>query len=475
MYQFKTPKDFLYNRQGPWPQPCPEHPFGEAAGVIHLPLIEAIDWWWNIGSRYLKTLFYTPIAYLEGILKPGLEKVSDEEFNRYLTRSMMAKFIKSDFDGFDREIFEDLIDLDSLIVDLDAVRVVKTFSGIYTCPSKVLLKKNKYGWEVVCIYLQSSEDLIFPDHGEVWEVAKYFVLQGAAICATLVVHPLLHFPLDAMNAITKTALPKDNLIFQLLVPHTRFTLYLEKAVLTFKTSLLQSKWWMPYAPYPGPYDGLRDLLVEGYKGIEGNINYPAYKFELSCPEIVGTYGEFHKRYFVVVRNFVNQVLKHLRDEDWVYITHWVHYLHGWLPGFPTSSEVLQNKEILNRIITSYLFDVTIGHTIDHYNYGHMNIRQVPLRLRVQSPKSKNDKISMHPSRMTRFWDYGKYEMARRLFFTSSTKTSLINVWYDFGDRQKEIEPLVVEFKKNLRQTENEVKRDGINYMPLDEIAASIQF
>ena len=31
------PEDFLYDRRGPWPQPSPNHPFGEAPGVLHIP------------------------------------------------------------------------------------------------------------------------------------------------------------------------------------------------------------------------------------------------------------------------------------------------------------------------------------------------------------------------------------------------------------------------------------------------------
>ena len=102
----KKPKDFLYNRLGPWPQPCPAHPFGEAAGVIHVPCSETIDWWLHIGSRYMFTLFYTPIAYLRGILKPGLEKVEDAEFAEMLTNTMLSKFIKQEFDKNDVEIYD---------------------------------------------------------------------------------------------------------------------------------------------------------------------------------------------------------------------------------------------------------------------------------------------------------------------------------------------------------------------------------
>ncbi|MCE3013994.1 MAG: hypothetical protein LW878_13110 [Proteobacteria bacterium] len=471
----RKPSDFLYQRRGPWPQPCPEHPFGEAPAVLHLPLRETIDWWFHIGSRYLRTLLSAPLAYLRGIIQPGLQMVSDRDFNDYLTKSMMAKFIRPEFDDEDRRVFGDLIKSDSLVVDLQAVRVVKTFDGIWVCPSKVLLEKTAYGWQAQCIHLQSSKELFYPNAGASWELAKYFVLQGAALCATLVVHPLLHFPLDAINAITKTALPKDHLLFQLLLPHTRFTLYLEKAVLTFKSSLLHGKWWMPYAPYPGPYEGLRDLLVEGYAGIEQNVNYPAYQYQLECPKIFGSYGEYHRRYYRVVQGFVDAVLANLSKEEWVYALHWVHYIHAWLPGFPSRESVASTPQLLNKIVTSYLFNVTIGHTIDHYNYGRMNIRQVPLRLRTPPPSSPSESSRVDPSRLTRFWDNGKYEMASKLFFSSSTKTSLLNTHYDFGDRQFEIQRLVDEFKLKLQQTEADLTREGINYMPLCEVAASIQF
>ena len=267
----KKAKDFLYHRKGPWPQPCPEHPFGEAPSVVHIPFKQALDWWLNIGSRYVLSLWYVPIAYLRGFLRPGLDNVSDDEFHQYLTKSMMSKFIKDKFDSRDLDIFGREINKEKyLIIDLEAAKVVTPFKGIEVSASKVLLSKGPEGVSVVQIYLDKTQSHFTPADGEAWELAKYFVLQGAALCSTLVIHPILHFPLDCINAITQTALPKDNLLFQLLYPHTRFTLYLEKAVLTFKSSLLQSKWWMPYAPYPGSYEGLRDLLVEGYSGIEGN-------------------------------------------------------------------------------------------------------------------------------------------------------------------------------------------------------------
>lgn len=470
-----SPSDFLYSRKGPWPQPCPEHPFGESAGVIHLPLVEAIDWWANIGSRYVFTLLYSPVAYLRGILNPGLEPVSDQEFSSMLTDTMLSKFIKNVFDEKDHEIFGDKLKQDNIwICDFEPVRVVKTFKGIYASASKTLLLKKENHFSILEIYIDETHSIFYPHDEDNWELAKYFVLQGGALCSTLVVHPLLHFPMDAVNAITKTALPKNHVLFQLLYPHLRFTLYLEKAVLTFKTSLLMSKWWMPYAPYPGPYDGLRDLLVEGFEGIGTNFSYPPFTYQFEPEFIVGKYGEFHQEYFKVFKKFVNEILVDLTDTEIFYLSKWADYASAWVPGFPKGADIVNNRDLMISTVAYFLFDITVGHTVDHYNYGQMDIRKIPMRLRHAPPKA-GQKIKLDRSKLTKFWDFGKYEMARRLFFKASTRTALIDTTYDFGVRNHALQKVVSEFKKNLEKTDKKLKNDNAQYTPLNEIAASIQF
>jgi hypothetical protein len=467
----KKKEDFLYDRMGPWPQPCPEHPWGEAPAVLRLPWREALDWWLYVGSRYILTLAYAPIAYLKGILNPGLAPLPDEEFERILQDSMMAKFIKPDFDEKDKKIFARLMDPDDVyfIVDLEAVKVVKPFKGISVSASKTLLKQiAPLKYRVVCIYLDKTETLFFPGGGNNWELAKYFVMQGGALAATLVVHPLLHFPMDSINAITKTALPKDHVLFKLLYPHLRFTLYLECAVLTFKSSLLQSKWWMPYAPYPGPYDGVRDLLVQGFKGIKGNDSYQSFKYPKSPEKVYGNYGECQDAFFKVVRKFVGNILANVEQDDF-YVRKWASYISHWVPGFPNSQEI-SNHEVLVDAVSYYLWDITMGHSVDHYNYGNMNIRHVPLRMRCPVPGK--EQLNFNYKKLNTFWDYGKYEMARILFFGPSNVTTLIDTVYDLPtDLQKHVDT----FKKELRETAERLQREGKLYIPLDEIAASIQY
>lgn len=469
------PDDFLYSRQGPWPQPCPEHPFSEAAGVIHIPQDEVVDWWIHIGSRYLRTLFYTPVAFLRGLVKPGLEKVSDEEFSQILTRSLFSKFLKNNFNSQDLEVFGKFIHADNIwVCDFSPVKVFKPFKGLHVSGTMILLKKEGEEFIVVSIYMQATNSLFTPKDEDKWELAKYFALQSGALCSTLVLHPLLHFPMDSINAITKSALPKNHLLFQLVYPHLRFTLYLEKAVLTFKSSILQSKWWIPYAPYPGPYESVRELLSQGYRGIEDNKNYPPFRYPFAPPFVTGKYGEFQQAYYAVIKKFVNNILADLDDTEVFYLAKWGDYISPWVPGFPKGLELVRDRELLSSTVAFFIYDVSVGHTVDHYIFGAMNFRKIPIRLRVPPPDHNKD-FKLKRRRLARFWDFGKTEMARRIFYMASTKTRLIDTIYDFGDRNEKLQKHVLEFKEDLRDVDHKMQEANARFTPLEEIAESIQF
>lgn len=468
-----NPKDYLYGRKGPWPQPCPDHPCHESPAVIHLPLDEQIDWWANIGSRFLiQWPLFTPIYLFSGFFNPGCKKVSDTEFHQHLTDSMMARFITPKLDALDLKIFKEVMKQETnyFIVDLDPVRVVKPFEGMHVSPTKTLLEEKNGKFEVICIWMDKTRSIITPADGDAWELAKLFVLQGGALCATMVVHPLQHFPMDAINAITKTALPKKHPLFKLLHPHLRFTLPLEKAVLNFSMSLLHpGGWWKTYAPFPGPYEGIRDLLVEGYKGIKNNDSYPAFTYPRRPPKIYSGYGTFLDEYYETIYKFVDEVVQTIPHND-NHVKKWARYIHAWIPGFPSGDDIFKGKN-LTEVVAFFIWDVTVGHTIDHHNYGKMDVRKVPLRLR-QAPPTKETKIKSLKSLQTPV-DLMKYQLAMRLFFRPTVITKLIDVKYDFKDA--ELLRKVETFKLNLKETEKKLNNDGLKYLALDEIACSIQF
>lgn len=467
------PKDFLYGRKGPWPQPCPDHPYDESPGVIHLPLGEWADWWLRIGSRFATQWpLFTPIYYFTSLFNPGCKKVSDDEFHNYITNSMMSKFITPQLDSLDLDIFKDYISAgkEYFIVDLDPVRVVTPFKGMHVSPTKTLLEFKNEKFAIVCIWMGKTDTVLLPSDADAWELSKFFVLQGGALCATMVVHPLQHFPLDSINAITKTALPKEHVLFKLLYAHLRFTLPLENAVLNFKMSLLHNdKWWKTYAPFPGAYDGIRDLLVEGYRGIKNNNSYPPFTYPRRPPKIYSGYGTFLDAYYETIYAYVDDVVKTIPDQD-IHVGNWADYINTWVPGFPDGKEVFKGKT-LTEVVSYFIWDVTVGHTIDHHNYSEMDVQQVPLRLR-QAPPKKGTKIDSYKALQTPV-DLMKYKLAMRLFFGPTVVTKLIDAKYDFSD--KALLARAQKFKNDLRETEKRLNEKGLKYVPLDGIACSIQF
>lgn len=466
--------DYLYGRKGPWPQPCPDHPYDESPGVIHIPIREWIDWWSTVGARFVvlwPTL--TPWYFLGGLIKPGLKKVSEQEFHEYLTNSMMARFITPKLDAVDLQCFSSFMQpgKNYYVVDLDPVRVVVPFKGIHVSPTKTLLEEvGPEKFKVVCIWMGKTASVLSPDDGDAWELAKYFVLQGGALCATMVVHPLQHFPLDSINAITKTALPKEHTLFKLLYAHMRFTLPLEYAVLNFKMSLLHDDaWWKTYAPFPGAYQGVRDLLVEGYRGIKNNDSYPAFTYPRRPPKVYSGYGTYLDAYYETIYKFVDEVVKTIPKDD-IHVKNWANYIHSWIPGFPDGKEIWEGKTF-TEVVAFYIWDVTVGHTIDHHNYGQMDVRKVPLRIRQEPPKKG---IKMKPlSKLQSPIDLMKYKLAMKLFFGPTVRTRLIDVHYDF--KSPFLNDEVKKFKEALRKTDKEMKDKGLTYMDLEDIANSIQF
>ena len=56
-------KKFLYDRKGPWPQPNPQRPMGEAPIVLNIPLRERLDWTLHVGLRIVvKFLVNIPVG-----------------------------------------------------------------------------------------------------------------------------------------------------------------------------------------------------------------------------------------------------------------------------------------------------------------------------------------------------------------------------------------------------------------------------
>jgi hypothetical protein len=121
-----------------------------------------------------------------------------------------------------------------------------TIEGTYTAGTILIYEHDSTaGHRVTCIFLNdgvdasAGKDVCVRPGDPAWDLAKLYLLQGAAYHVQFVVHPALHFPMDAVNAITKSAVPVTHPLLQLLLPHSGYQLPLDHAVLESAESLVR--------------------------------------------------------------------------------------------------------------------------------------------------------------------------------------------------------------------------------------------
>lgn len=465
-------KDFLYHRKGPWPQPSPDHPFGEAPAVLRIPMKERVNFALNVGTRYAADiLFRWPQALVYALTHPGLEEVSDEEMGEIIVNSPFARMLNPVLDAVDKENFKDFLSAnpgDYFKIDLSPMEYVDhTYKGLYSRPSVSLYRKES-DTQVTPVAIFLNDLVITPENKEAWELGKYYVLNGCAVCGTLVNHPLLHFPMDAINAVTKTALPMNHPVFKLIYPHCNLSLPLSQAVLDSKGTVLAKNNDRIYGPYSAPIGDLRDLIVAGYKGMPDNSSYPGYKYLLGPEKIFGNYGQFLTAYYDVIFNFVSKMISKTVSKGDINIIRWANYIAPWIPGFPTGEEIF-NGDTLERTVTGFIWDVTVAHALDHESFGRLDVNKVPMRMRVPPPNSLN-MSGFDKDKVVKTIDTMKYEMAMIMFYRPSNVTLMKDVVYDFDEPWAH--EAINEYKQALRDTDRSVNK---RLIALDEISASVQY
>lgn len=467
---------YLYDRKGPWPQPNPAHPFGEAPAVVHIPKKEQRTWYWNIGLRYMRNMLtYWPVALWKAWKNPSWEILSDDTFCNQIYTSPLSKFLNDTIDDNLEKIFKEQLknrnpEDNYYIADFICMKDVRPFEGLHVASSVVLFKKDSKEdkLNLLAIYIYETEYLSLPNHGQAWDLAKNYAMMGATYRILLSVHPILHFPFDSVNAITKTCLPVNNTVFKLLYPHFQFTLTLNNAVLELPTSPVVNHQHHLYAGFCGPQDGLETLLVSGYKGYKNNSSFPKYKWSLTPEMIHSDYYVYLKNYYDVFRKFTDGVVKHIPKSEHKDIKKWADYIAPLLPGFPDGKKIFEGDN-LSGTLAKVMWDLSVAHATDHHDYGTIPINRMPLRMRVSPPSSENDTFKRKDQ--AKFFDIFRYALEWKLFFTDYTVTRLIDVDYKLSDTH--LEKLQSNFIEDLRMVDKNmpVKK----YMDLDKISVSIQY
>ncbi|HVH98791.1 MAG TPA: hypothetical protein VM869_08775 [Enhygromyxa sp.] len=508
---------YIYDQKGPWPQPNPLN-YRLFSAVLHLPFVERMQWNVLVGMRYgLQMLYYTPVALFYGLLHPSPRIVTDHEFEERFDNTVFNKMIVPFTPGEEdptagempdipmpamqmpvQETQQLLIDRKQqlakkmayerfpeqmrtvastaetrlFIADFSIFDELPTFPGTYAAGTTVLFKRDAPGARLSVVSIRINGLELTPADGDAWELAKLFTMQGATIRLVYSTHALLHFPVDAINAITKDRLPTNHVLFQLLIPHTDLQLVLDKTVQTSFTSPLMNHQLFPWCAHTGPVSGLVRTLEQLYLGVEDNPAYPAYHYK-HPRRTEEKYVNFLEAYYQTILRFVQKVLAKVEDDD-AQVKQWADYIAAHVPGFPDGDHIFERDadsglRNLDWAVATFIWDVSVGHTTDHYNMGLLDINENPFRVRVPPPNSKD--ATFDRKALRRWTDFVRYKLFWRLFLTATTVYRLAKVRYPFED--PELRRYNDEFLADLKRTAEQLKGD--EFIPLRKIARSVQF
>jgi hypothetical protein len=464
-----TPLAFLYNRMGPWPQPSPSHPLLEAPEVLNIPPQEQMQWNATIGLRYAETLaFFPPAAAEYAIENSSYTAPNDESFNKLLFETAYTRFLLP-FEEEDFSLFKDQLHFSKGVklwkYDFRAMELVEPIPGYYCAPTVLAIAEEADGSRT-CKAIRINQLTVLPQH-PAWTAAKIFALQGAAYHMLFVVHPALHFPMDSVNAITKTAVPMTHRLFQAIYPHTTYTLPLDNAVLESPISVVNNNAATWFDPLTGDAYNLKLLFGAGYAGLpQYPKSYPKYDYMNPQYGFDSDYGRWLKAYFDVFESFAAEIAKRIFEDDPQdsYVERWVNYLHTYIYGFPSPQEVMGHAEVLARILAIYMWDVSVAHGGDHWSFGkQVDVRDKFLRIRIKPPTSIDEPPPQSGS-VAATEDLYRASIAQQMFFLPfAIKPNLHEVGYAFLD------PVLLKsqiaFKKNLEAVS---KQPGLKqYQPLE--------
>lgn len=453
---------------------CPRDPAGLPPLVRNLPPGDIADFVVQIVSRYEATmLLYPAVAALDALRDPCWRQTTDVEFVSLLTDSAYSRFLTPTLDPADHRFFAPLSERpgdDFMKVDFSAMALCTPLPGLHTAPTVTLLRQAQ-GAPPQAVAIRLGDLLVTPADVHTWPLAKLFVLQGAAHHLIMVVHPRIHFPLDPINAITRLRLPPHHLLRRLLEPHLRFSLALNLSVREHPRSIARNRREELYTPFVWDEASTWRLVSAGYRGLPGNSAYPPYRFPLGPLPIPAAYGTFLAGYHNVLLRFVERVLSQVSPDD-PQVRAWADEIAAWVPGFPDGTAILRDGN-LPAAVASFICQVSVGHSADHHDYGHSDIRRSPLRLRLAPPTAPL-REPVDPRALLRPSDLFRYRMAWRMFFLPSTLRRLSDTRYRFDPVA---EPDLLAARQGLGQAlgDWDAHLPCRRYAPLSAISQSIEY
>jgi hypothetical protein len=416
---------------GPWPQTCGLDPRLHPA-VIHIEREDSHDHLRNNAARYLgQVVRLGPGFAMRARIGPRLLTLDDDALATALTSTSFGQFVSADPSEAELSAFGDRVRPGArhAIVDLSFVPEEHALPGVYVAGTIVLLRREAADYRLLAIKL--GERVLDPSDGAAWQLARYFVMQGAHTRLVLVTHPTLHFPTDSINAITRSVLPAQHILSRLLKPHTVFTLGLNKAVIHHRRSVLLNCQQEIYTPLAYDAKGIIELSSAGRSGVPGSERYTPYRFgnELFGDHVV--YGRYRNAWHDVYQRFAAELLSRLPKQD-PHVIAWADHICRWVPGFPSGAEIMKG-DTLARTVATYICSVSVFHSGDHFSYAAIPPAAVPWRLRAPPPSVRNpDRID--PEQLVSPEDHFRHLLCHAMFFVPVVRRALGQVRYEFSEK-----------------------------------------
>lgn len=457
------PDQFLYERLGPWPQPAPAYPMSRPPEVLNIPPVETLIWNESIGARYLKTqLGYAGAAAALAVGDMAKPLPTDNEFLQIMTRAVYARFLRRESAG---SAF--------WVSDFTAMELLDPLPGTYCAPVVCRFLQDNDRFHCVSITFVATathSELLVKPSDKAWPLAKVYACQGAAYHALFVVHPALHFPMDSVNAITKTAVPHIHPLFQALYPHTTYTLPLDNAVLESAFTVVNNNapgtWFDPLTA--GGYN-IKQLFGVGYSGYKGLAAYPAYDYMAPWMDADTLYGQCLREYFKPFLAFAAKIASVIPKTD-PYVRRWADYCSSQVRGFPDGTAIFAGNN-LAMAMAIYMWDVTVSHGADHNSFGNfIQLKNKFLRIRRPPPTNVNDGADVRlVSDVASADDMARAELANAMFFSVWTLApNLIDTIYPFTDPT--LQAAAAEFHANLKIVDVSVRAMMPEFMRLEPSA-----
>jgi hypothetical protein len=454
-----------------WPQPSPISPNMPYA-VLHVPTAELKEFRTRVVSRFMGQVAYSwmsAIRYLRA--RPHLDCPDDTTFARYLTRTVYAYFLTDVLDDADRELLAQngCSSLSVFKSDLAPVSTVDPFPGLYITGSACYFRETPGGMpEIVGIAMLDKQfrpgTLIRPTDGNCWKRAKMHVLQGATYLSLFVTHPKCHFPMDAVLAVTKTLLPKEHRVHQLLAPHMYMQLPLDFAVLHIRNGPGFNDPRLYYTAFSGAGRSQFRLFEYSFTGLAGHPAFPPYSFEYLRRSRPTDYTRFLFGYYDVILDFVRKVMAEVEVDD--VLLEWARLCNHYSRGFGGTGEVVDGDRIA-ACVAYVIWNGSVVHSADHWEFHAIPMEHKPTRLRIPPPFDRSE-CSFDERSLTQPDDRLRHYMWHEMYVRDWTLRRLSDV--DYGFAEPHLQLANREFVAAL-----EAYGSNGEYIPFGEVGTSIQF